>query len=139
MTTTIRAWVRRVPRIGGDTMGEHWMTLVYTVTDGQAADPHDTYDIIFSGSHTDAVEKAHDGISRISAQLMDEVHAERASRRETAPVEVQHCRCGHNEWQHQVAGTHCGSFLPGSLKRCWCTHYQPQHVTEDPNTMEATA
>lgn len=138
MTTTIRARVHRrfeVHPLGHDRFAEPWLARLFI--NGL---PHFTRTASASaGSHPEAMQAAYKLIADAERELMDEVHTSRASRRETAPVEVQHCRCGHNEWQHQVAGTHCGSFLPGSLKRCWCTHYQPQHVTEDPNTMEATA
>lgn len=84
MTTTLRASVRRVPRVGGDPMGEHWMVLAYTIAEGRESDPHDTFEITFTDTHANAMQLAHQGIKSLERMLTDEVHASRASRRETS-------------------------------------------------------
>lgn len=88
MTTTTRASVRRVPRVGGDPMGEHWMVLAYTITEGRESDPHDTFEITFTDTHANAMQLAHQGIKTLERMLTDEVHASRATRRDVHTVEA---------------------------------------------------
>ncbi|GAA2841771.1 hypothetical protein GCM10010471_25510 [Leucobacter komagatae] len=87
----IRANVRRLPRVGGTPKGEPWFAVVYTVSDSTETGP-DCYETTWSGSLPEAIQAVYLMRANIERQLMDEVHASRASRRDLSPA-FQPCNC----------------------------------------------
>ncbi len=78
MTTTIRARVRRrfeVHPLGHDRFAEPWLAILF-INDL----PHFTRKAS-AGSHPEAMQAAYKLIADAERELMDEVHASRASRR----------------------------------------------------------
>lgn len=90
MTLEIRAKVQRHPKVGGTPNGEPWLALVYTIDPDPAEECYsDTYDATWCGSLPEALQAVLLMRRNLERQLMDEVHASRASRR------VQRCEeCG---------------------------------------------
>lgn len=81
MTIEIRAKVQRHPKVGGTPQGEPWLALVYTLDPEPAPDHVDTYETTWCGSLPEAIQAVQVMRARLERQLMDEVHASRASRR----------------------------------------------------------
>lgn len=100
MSIEIRANVRRLPRVGGTPKGEPWFAVVYTVSDATETAP-DCYETTWSASLPEAIQAVYLMRANIERQLMDEVHASRASRRfynvactefpVTKPCDCQEC------------------------------------------------
>lgn len=116
MSVEIRAKVQRHPKVGGTPLGEPWLALVYTLDPEPTEENyHDTHEVTWCGSLPEAIQAAYLMRNNLERQLMDEVHASRASRRaerclvcelSTLVNGDQECDCGASKAAHLVQHPH---------------------------------
>lgn len=90
MSIEIRAKVARYPRVGGSPKTAPWQSIVYVIEDGSIRPA--TIGVAWSGSLPEAIQAVYLMRAEIERQLMDEVHASRASRSDLPPA-FQPCNC----------------------------------------------